>query len=410
MRHQRILAAAGVAVLVVGAFLSGYQLGTGRGVVARPVGSGAAAGGFELLRELRQLIGTRYVDRQVSDDQLLFGAARGMLDSLGDPYTRFMDPRAFTEFKEASAGTFSGIGITMELVDGGVVIISPIPGTPADRAGLQAGDRIVRIDAHPTHDMALQRAVALIRGPEGTGVRLTVVRAGRTFELAVTRSVIHAPSVAGEEVLDPAIRSRLHRLGVGYLRILAFDQTTGQEFHQALWQVAASSPRGLILDLRSNAGGLVDSALRVADEFVPRGPMVSTIDRNGTRTSEYATGSAHYRSPLAVLVNEYTASASEIVAGAIQDNRLGTLVGIQTFGKGIVQTVFSLPRGAGTAITTYEYLTPAGRSIHRKGLTPDVIVGARLEGRPLDEVRGIHDAQLLRAMEILERRLARSTP
>ncbi len=402
MRYQRTLAAVGAVIIVAGAFLAGYQAGAGR--------AQAGMGGFELLREVRRLVDTRYVDRRATDDQLLYGAARGMLDALGDPYSRFMDPAAFKEFQAASAGTFSGIGITMELVDGAVIVVSPIPGTPAERAGLLAGDRILRIDDRPTRDMPLQRAVALIRGPEGTVVHLTVGRAGRTTQIAVARGVIHAPSVQGEEVLDAASRARLHRLGVAYLRILTFDQTTGREFHDALWRAGGSAPRGLILDLRSNGGGLVDSALRVADEFVPTGPIVSTVDRNGKRATEYATGAARYRRPLVVLVNEYTASASEILAGALQDDHLGTLIGVRTFGKGIVQTVFSLPHGAGAAITTYQYLTPAGRAIHHKGLTPDAAAGSRLDGRPPEDVRRIQGAQLQRAIEILERRLARSAP
>ncbi len=398
MRHRRILAAVGVAVLTAGAFLSGYAAADRR--------APASDRGFELLRNLRDLVESRYVSSKITDDQMLYGAARGMLGAVGDPYTRFMDPRAFKEFQDASAGTFSGIGITMELSDGAVVVISPIPDTPAARAGLVAGDRIVSIDDRPTRDMALQRAIALIRGPEGSVVHLTVLRGSATLAVAITRAVIHAPSVQGEEILDPAVRVRLHRLGAGYLRIAAFDQTTGEEFAQALAQAAPAAPRGLILDLRNNGGGLVEAAVRVADAFVPSGPIVSTVDRRGVRATQYATGAARFGRPLVVLVNEYTASASEIVAGALQDDHLAPLVGVKTFGKGIVQTVFALPRGAGAAITTFEYLTPAGRFIHRKGLAPDVTAGPRLEGKTADEIRRILDAQLNRAIEILEKRAA----
>ncbi len=398
MRHRRILAAIGVAVLIAGAFLSGYAAADRR--------AQASDRGLGLLRDLRRLVETRSVRATTTDDQLLYGAARGMLEAVGDPYTRFMDPRAFKEFQDASAGTFSGIGITMELSDGAVVVVSPIPGTPAALAGLVAGDRIVSIDDRPTKDMALQRAVALIRGPEGSVVHLTVLRGSATVALAITRGVIYAPSIQGEEILTPAVRARLHRLGAGYLRIVMFDQTTGQEFARSLAQAAPASPRGLILDLRNNGGGLVEAAVRVADEFVPSGPIVSTVDRRGARVTEYATGGAHFGRPLVVLVNEYTASASEIVAGALQDDHLASLVGVKTFGKGIVQTVFPLPRGAAAAITTFEYLTPAGRSIHMKGLTPDVPVGTRLEEKTGDEIRRIQDAQLDRAIAILEKRAA----
>lgn len=409
MRHRRILAAIGVAVLVASAFVSGYSAAARRGAVAHAVGPQPTDAGFDLLRELQRLVDTRYVNAKVTDEQLLYGAAHGMLEAVGDPYTRFMDPKAFKEFQEASAGTFSGIGITMELADGAVVVVSPIPGTPASRAGLQAGDRILSIEGRPTRDMAIQRAVALIRGPEGSEVHLTIARGGATFAVMITRSVIHAPSVEGEEILTPAVRARLRRAGLGYLRILMFDQTTGQEFRRALARVAAASPRGLVLDLRSNGGGLVEGALRVADEFIPSGTIVSTVDRHGVRAAEHATGAARFGRPLVVLVNEYTASASEIVAGALQDDHLAQLVGVRTFGKGIVQTVFPLPHGAGAAITTFEYLTPAGRSIQAKGLSPDVVVGARLEGKTLDEARKIQDAQLDRAIEILERRAVKAS-
>jgi len=164
----------------------------------------------------------------------------------------------------------------------------------------------------------------------------------------------------------------------------------------------------LILDLRSNGGGLVESAVRVADQFVSRGPIVFTVDREGRRSAEEASGAARLHLPTVVLVNEFTASASEIVAGALQDDRLATLVGVRTFGKGIVQTVFPLPGGSGAAITTYTYLTPSGRSIHKKGLTPDVPVGSRLEGKPLSEVRRIQAQQLARAIAVLRARLSRS--
>jgi carboxyl-terminal processing protease len=329
-----------------------------------------------------------------------------MLGALDDPYSRFMDPRAFKEFQESNfAGQFTGIGIIMDLKDAQVIVVSPIPGTPAARAGLLAGDRIRQIDGRPTREMALQRAVSLIRGPRGTVVRLVVARGAQVLDVAITRDVIQAPSVSGDEVLDPPLRDRLRALNLAYIRIATFDERTGDEFGRAVTAVLARSPRGLILDLRSNGGGLVESAVRVANEFVPRGPIVSTVDRDGRRSSEQADGTARLHLPVVVLVNEFTASASEIVAGALQDDHLATLVGIQTFGKGVVQTVFPLPGGSGAAITTFKYLTPSGRSIHKVGLTPDVTAGSRLEGKPVEEMRRIQEQQLGRAIEVLRARL-----
>jgi carboxyl-terminal processing protease len=401
MKTRQILAILGVVILVAGVFAAGYWTGLRRG--------DDTPDRFTLLRRIQQLVETRYFDRSVTELQLAYGAARGMLSALDDPYSRFMDPQTFKEFHESSfEGRFTGIGIIMDLKDGQVMVVSPIPGTPAARAGLQAGDRIVKIDGRPTREMALQRAVSLIRGATGTTVHLSVVRGDQTREVAITRDSIHAPSVSGEEVLDPAVRARLRALNVAYLRIATFNESTGDEFSRAVNTLMARSPRGLILDLRSNGGGLVESAVRVANEFVKRGPIVVTVDRDGKRVSEEATGAARLHLPLIVLVNEFTASASEIVAGALQDDHLATLVGIQTFGKGIVQTIFSLPGGSGAAITTFKYLTPSGRSIHKVGLTPDIPVGARLEGKSPEEVRRIQDEQLGRAIEVLRNRLTRA--
>jgi len=395
---RRWLAGLGVVAIVAAAFAAGY------GTALRRANDDPK--GFSLLREIEQLVETRYIDHGVTDPQLLYGAARGMLGALDDPYSRFMDPRAFKEFQESNfAGQFTGIGIIMDLKDGQVIVVSPIPGTPAARAGLLAGDRIGKIDGRPTREMALQRAVSLIRGPRGTVVHLAVTRGAQLLDVAITRDVIQAPSVSGDEVLEGPMRDRLRALNLAYVRVVTFDERTGDEFARAVATVLARPARGLILDLRSNGGGLVESAVRVADEFVPRGPIVSTVDRDGKRSTEQADGTARLHLPTVVLVNEYTASASEIVAGALQDDHLAVLVGIQTFGKGVVQTIFPLAGGSGAAITTYKYLTPSGRSIHGVGLTPDVIAGARLEGTSAEVVRRIQAQQLDRAIEVLQARL-----
>jgi carboxyl-terminal processing protease len=396
--NRRLLSALGVVVLVAGVFAAGYGTALRR--------ANAVPASFGLLRDLERLVETRFIDRQVNDAQLLYGAAGGMLAAVNDPYTRFMDPQAFKEFQEAAfSGQFTGIGIIMDLKNGQVIVVSPIPGTPAARAGLLAGDRIVQIDGRPTHDMALQRAVSLIRGPRGTVVHLNVSRGGQTRAVAITRDVIQAPSVSGEDVLDKGDRDRLRALKLAYLRIVTFDERTGDEFTHAVTTVLARAPRGLIFDLRSNGGGLVESAVRVANEFIPTGTIVSTVDRDGKRAREEANGTARLHLPVVVLVNEFTASASEIVAGALQDDHLATLVGVQTFGKGVVQTVFPLPGGSGAAITTFKYLTPSGRSIHKIGLAPDVTAGTPLEGKSVEDIRRIQEQQLNRAIEVLQARL-----
>lgn len=333
----------------------------------------------ERIASLVDTIGQRCAPRPRTP-QLFFGAAKGMLESLGDPYTRFMEPRAYAEFRQDAQGFFFGIGIFIDLKDDHLIVVQPIPGTPAARAGLRAGDRIAQIDGVSTEGMALQEAVVRIRGPKGTTVRLMIQRAARRFEVSIVRDRIEIIAAEGQEGLDAGVRDELARAGIGYVKLVTFNDNSVRIFDRLIAEVQRGGARALIFDLRNNGGGLLDVSLEIANRFVPAGqPLVHTVSRNGRRQTERASARPKITIPVIVVVNEFTASASEIVAGALQDAGVATLLGTKTFGKGVIQSVIDLPLGSGAAITSAKYLTPNGRDIHKKGLTPTVVSGENEE-------------------------------
>lgn len=357
---------------------------------------------------------------------LYLAAARGVLEALGDPYTRLMDPSAFKEFMQETRGFFYGIGIYIDLKDSYLIVVQPIANTPAARAGLRAGDRITRIDGTSTEGMALQEAVSRIRGPEGTTVRLAIQRSDRVFDVSIVRARISFVAAQGPSDLDEASRTAMRAAGIAYINLVTFNhERAAVIFDQELAKARAARARALILDLRNNGGGLLDQSLEIADRFLPRGATIlQMFDWSGRRDTSKAQSRDRVTIPVVVLVNEFSASASEIVAGALQDNKAATIVGVRTFGKNLVQNIVGLPpnrlpMGAGIAVSTSKWLTPAGRDINKKGLTPDVVVGepeealrGRLKGRPEAEidqrVQRMKLEQLQRAIDILKRRLQRS--
>lgn len=405
-----------VVVLTIAAFGAGY--GTGQRSQAA---SSTRAQGMRLLETLLNRVHDTYIDPTVSEQPLFLGAAKGMLDALGDPYTRFMDPRAYSDFRQDQIkGFFFGIGIFIDLKDNQLIVVQPIRGTPAARAGLRAGDRIIKIGGVSTEGMALQEAVTRIRGPKGTTAVLTIRRGDRDFDASMVRDRIELASGEGAETLDEATRTALTQAHFGYIKLTVFNETTAKTFDRLFSEVQRAGGKGLILDLRHNGGGLLDISLEVADRFVPAGqPLVHTVDRKGNRTTERATSRLKIGMPVVVLVDEFTASASEIVSGALQDSGVGTLVGVKTFGKGVIQSIVDLPMGAGAAITTAKYLTPKERDIHKKGIVPDVIAGepeealrARLRGKPEAEIEQqaehMRADQLNRAIETLKKKMTKS--
>ncbi len=312
------------------------------------------------------------------------GTVPGMLGVLGDPYTRYMSPKEFQTLRDDSAGVFGGIGILVGIRDEQITIISPIENTPGMRAGLMPGDHIVEIDGVSTAGMALDGAVSMMRGEPGTPVTLVVERrypAGR-LTMEIVRDIIDAPATRGY-MLD---RSS----GVGYVELRTFSQKAGDDIETEVGKLLDQGMRGLILDLRYNGGGLVTQAVEVSSKFMPSGAVMHVRGRDGQKKTLYTVGRRMSDVPMVVLVNEYTASASEIVSGALQDTKAAIIVGVPTFGKGLVQTLFPLSDGSGLAVTTQIYLTAGGREI-----TPDSPIRPDVEVKALtpEELEAIRSGQ-----------------
>ncbi len=316
--------------------------------------------------EVLDIIQKSYVEPS-SSKELVYGAIKGMLNSL-DPHSSFLTPDEFKELEIETKGKFGGVGIEITLREGWLTVVSPIEDTPAYKAGIKPGDKIIKVNNKSTKDMSLTEAVKLIRGPEGTKVTLTVFRKGfaEPKEFEITRSIISIKSVKVKTLEDQ----------YAHIRLTSFQENTSKKLAKALKALEKKHPvKGIILDMRNNPGGLLDEAVKVADEFLDEGLIVYTKGRlkeQGMRFTARKNKSPHHY-PLVVLVNEGTASAAEIVAGALQDHHRALIIGRPTFGKGSVQTVMPLEDGSALRLTTAWYYTPNGRSIQAKGIDPDLV-------------------------------------
>ena len=297
-----------------------------------------------------------------------YEAIRGMLASLDDPYTRFLDPREFKEMQIDTSGELSGVGIQLSLDKDTkeLVVVSPIEGSPASRAGVQPKDVIVSIDGKSTKGMTTEDAVKLIRGQAGTSVKLQLRRSGKVMDTALTRERIELHAV------DSRVNPGPNGTRIGYIRLKQFNANAAKDMAAALKELEGKDVQGYVLDLRSNPGGLLMASIAIARQWLDEGVIVSTKTRDGIQDIKRANGRAITKRPLVVLVNEGSASASEILSGALQDNHRAVLVGEKTFGKGLVQSVRSLSDGSGMTVTIAKYLTPSGRDIHKHGIDPDV--------------------------------------
>ena len=330
--------------------------------------------------------------------QLTYEAISGVLASVKDKYTTFLTPKQYAELNESlDGGNFSGVGVAIAIDETSKLLRvgEVIQGGPAEQAGILAGDIILDVDGHSTKGLTTEDASKLLRGKEGSVVKVTIQRGATTLDpISITRAVIHQPSVYSK-MLDN---------GIGYTRLTVFGSTTSSELSAALDKLQAQGAKAYVLDLRNNGGGYLNAAIEVSSKFIASGPIVSVEARGGSNTEYDAENTAIPAKPLAVLVNQYTASASEITSGAIQDSGVGELIGERTYGKGVVQSIHPLPDGSAVKITSARYLTPAGRDINLKGITPDIITVEPKDARYGDPAT---DAQLQQAVSYLQGRLAK---
>ncbi|NPV91616.1 MAG: S41 family peptidase [Firmicutes bacterium] len=379
MNGRRPWRAALIGILVIGLFYYAYNaLGIGSTV--------------HQLGRIYQVI--HYLKTEslypVDINALAEGAMQGMVKSMKDPYTVYLTPAEYGDLNTRISGRFGGVGVVVGIREGNQLTIAapPYTGTPAERAGLKQGDVIVVIDGRDISGLDADSAVALMRGEPGTKLVLGIRREGQPelIEVPIVRDIINIPTVQGR-VLSEDSR-------IGYIAISNFSQTTGADLRKELEKINYRGLKGLILDLRNNPGGELGAAVEVTGNFVPKGPVVRIVDRNGQEEVHSTDGKQTVHLPLVVLTNEMSASASEIVAGAIKDRKAGILVGKTTYGKGVVQVVYPLTDGAGLKLTTSKYLTPDGNDIDKRGVVPDVTVEPPASGQ--------EDTQLAKAISVVQ--------
>ena len=352
----------------------GVMLALGQGVLAEKKNSRSSAQSIPLedIRSLSEVFGKvkqNYVE-EVEDKVLLENAIRGLLSGL-DPHSAYLDKKAFTDLREGTSGEFGGLGIVVGMEEGFVKVISPIDDTPAAKAGVKSGDLIIRLDDKNVKGMSLEDAVSIMRGKPKTDILLTIVREGadKPLKIKITRAIIKVQSV----------RSKTLEKGFGYIRVSAFQERTGSDLRKAISKLKRANNKklkGLVLDLRNNPGGLLTAAVEVSDAFLESGVVVSIKGRDKSNTMTHSAKGMDLISetPIVVLINGGSASASEIVAGALQDHKRAIVMGTQSFGKASVQTVVPLGNGSGLKLTTARYYTPNGTSIQAKGITPDIVL------------------------------------
>ena len=310
------------------------------------------------------------LSKTYSDSNEAYDAIRDMLSNLDDSYTRFLEPKEFNQMRIDTSGELTGVGIQIvkDKESDDLIIISPIEGTPAFDAGIKARDKILSIDDISTEGMNIEDAVKLIRGQRGTKVKLEILRGSNSFFKILSREKIEIKSVSSK------VNQTKNGLSIGYVRIKQFNANASKETRDAIKDLETKKVAGYVLDLRSNPGGLLESSIDISRHFINKGVIVSTVSKDGLKETKKGNGQALTKKPLVVLVNEGSASASEIVSGAIKDNKRGKLVGKKTFGKGLVQSMRTLVDGSGLTVTVAKYLTPNGTDINKSGIIPDIEV------------------------------------
>ena len=350
----------------------------------------------KLWRQLR----SNLLNKSFAGNAESYEAIRGMLASLNDPYTRFLDPKQFKEMRIDTSGELMGVGIQLSLdtTTKELVVVSPIEGTPASRAGVLSKDVIISIDGNSTKGMSTEDAVKLIRGPEGSDVILGLRRGNEVLDVPLTRARIEINAVTYR------LNKTQDQRNIGYIRLKQFNANAAKEMRQAAKSLEEQGAEGYVLDLRGNPGGLLEASIDIARQWLNEGIIVSTRTREGIRDVRRATGSAITDKPLVVLIDQGSASASEILSGSLQDNSRAQLVGQKTFGKGLVQAVRGLSDGSGLTVTIAKYLTPKGTDIHKNGIEPDiasVMTEDQLKEFTLDKLGTTQDPQYIDALNLL---------
>jgi carboxyl-terminal processing protease len=390
---------------VTGALLVVLTLSLGGSAASKSTDNAGTYEQLKLFTEVLSIVQNQYVD-EVPPKDLIYNAIKGTLRGL-DPHSSFLDPDSYREMQVETSGSFGGLGIEITLKDDILTVVAPIDGTPAYRAGLHTGDRIIKIDGLATKDMQLADAVKRMRGKPGTKVLITVVREGWTEpkDIELVREQIRVQSVKSVELGD----------GIEYLKLRQFQEQSPHDMDTALEKFSKDGMKALILDLRNNPGGLLTAAVEVSEKFIEDGKLV--VYTEGRVRNQNMRFSAHAKKgyaqmPMVILINQGSASASEIVAGALQDWGRAVIIGTQSFGKGSVQTIIPLSDGSGLRLTTAKYFTPKGRSIHGKGITPDIVVELPKEKDPTPKERPLpsadpledlkKDVQVQRAVDVIK--------
>ncbi len=399
-----------VVILVVFVFLAGLFLGrvwtihklvtddNGDVQITKVLGlytkSGSTEVEFTQFWDLWDKVKDKYVNQPVNDIDLFYGALEGLVSGLNDPYSVYFPPKKAEEFAKDLSGEFEGIGAEIGIKNSQLTIVAPLSGSPAEKAGLKPGDKVYAVDGEETYGITLDEAVSKIRGPEGTEVSLTISHDGleEVEEVVVTRDKINVPTIAWQ----------MEENNIAYLRISYFNETTWREFDKAVREILLDGPAGIVLDLRSNPGGFLDTSVAIASEWVDRGIIVKE-KFSDTEEDEYRTYGAHRLSdiPTVVLIDEGTASGSEIVAGALQDHDSATIVGVKSYGKGSVQDFEMLPDGSALKLTVARWYTPNGTVIEEEGVMPDVLVEEMFVKVNEGEEGVYQDMGLEKALEIL---------
>lgn len=351
---------------------------------------------YDLLFEVRDTLLSKY-DGEIDDEQLLQAAIKGMTLSLQDPYTVFMNAEEYKSFVEQSEGHFVGIGAQLGIKDDKVTIIAPIEGSPADKAGVKAGDVILKVDDIPLKEVNVEKTIALIKGEDGKEVKLTLERKGEeSIDINIVRGVVNMVAVKGEMIDE----------SVGYIQISSFDENVAKDFENKIVELKAVGMKGLIVDLRGNPGGFLGESVKVASQFIPKGDIITyTIDKYDKKIESKSVGGTAEGMPLVVLIDGGSASASEVVTGALRDYGVATTIGVNSFGKGVVQQLIEFKNGlGGLKVTTSKYYTPNGENIHKIGIKPDIEVKIPEELLKAQYDRN-QDPQFTKGIEVIREKL-----